>query len=279
MVAKKIRQILTVVLIVLFIIGAVLYWKSMEEHRYDLLDYLGKTKEEVEQGQKISLVPMRINGIEIHMSPQKQERIFFVNDSMVEGMMFWEQGSNYCVDQMKIGDSIERHQQRLKQQYEYRPLMLNGIKMDLYENIEGNYIVCIGWNADTGSIQTLFLCKKEYEDRFFKDISTIQDAWEYDGFVLPESDTKKIPQKQLEELSERELILAYSEIYARHGYVFEDESIQQVFNRTSWYVADEACTLETLQLNEYEKSNSKAIQEELEKKKDNEIKNEKSNSN
>ena len=56
-----------------------------------------------------------------------------------------------------------------------------------------------------------------------------------EGFVLPYSDSSRINKNDVQNLSEQELAIAYSEIYARKGYIFDDNDLQLYFSGKNWY--------------------------------------------
>ncbi len=56
-----------------------------------------------------------------------------------------------------------------------------------------------------------------------------------EGFILPFTDNSRITKDDVQDLSEKELIIAYSEIYARKGYIFEDNELQLYFSGKNWY--------------------------------------------
>ena len=56
-----------------------------------------------------------------------------------------------------------------------------------------------------------------------------------EGFVLPYSDSSHIRKEDVMYLSEQELVIAYSEIYARKGYIFDDYDLQLYFSGKNWY--------------------------------------------
>ena len=56
-----------------------------------------------------------------------------------------------------------------------------------------------------------------------------------DAQILPHSDDSYLSQWELEEMSGVDLMLARNEIYARHGYIFNDQNIQKYFNDQDWY--------------------------------------------
>ncbi|WP_458407204.1 YARHG domain-containing protein [Anaerotignum sp.] len=55
-------------------------------------------------------------------------------------------------------------------------------------------------------------------------------------YILPESDQKYLKKSDLFGLTEEECRLARNEIYARHGRIFKDKTLQEYFNSFDWYV-------------------------------------------
>ncbi len=60
-------------------------------------------------------------------------------------------------------------------------------------------------------------------------------AYQVDGYIFYDSDSRYLTSSDLSGLSSWELKLARNEIYARHGRLFKDSSIQGYFNSCSWY--------------------------------------------
>ena len=56
-----------------------------------------------------------------------------------------------------------------------------------------------------------------------------------EGFILPYSDSSRIHKDDVKSLSEQELVIAYNEIYARKGYIFDDNDLQLYFSGKNWY--------------------------------------------
>ena len=54
-------------------------------------------------------------------------------------------------------------------------------------------------------------------------------------YIFPESNFQYLKKWELEGLSKEELKIARNEIYARHGRMFQDDSLQAYFNSRSWY--------------------------------------------
>lgn len=54
-------------------------------------------------------------------------------------------------------------------------------------------------------------------------------------YVLPNSSSSYVSMDELEKLSAQECRIARNELYARHGRMFEDQSLQTYFDSKSWY--------------------------------------------
>lgn len=70
--------------------------------------------------------------------------------------------------------------------------------------------------------------------------------------ILPQSDNRLLTDADLRGLSSRELRLARNEIYARHGRIFSDASLQAYFDSQGWYERDRSFTESRLSRTERE---------------------------
>ncbi|MGM7634633.1 YARHG domain-containing protein [Bacillus sp. Hm123] len=59
---------------------------------------------------------------------------------------------------------------------------------------------------------------------------------EYAYYILPHSDYTYLTYSDIAGLTKKELRLARNEIYARHGYIFNSNDLQNYFSSQSWYV-------------------------------------------
>ncbi len=79
------------------------------------------------------------------------------------------------------------------------------------------------------------------------------------SYILPDSNSRYYSRSELASLSASELRLARNEIYARHGRLFNDSSLQEYFNNKTWYSGTvDAATFDAninSYLNEYELAN------------------------
>ncbi len=83
-------------------------------------------------------------------------------------------------------------------------------------------------------------------------------------YFLPDSDHSYVTQSALSQLTKEELELARNEIFARHGYAFQEQRIRNYFESKSWYHAtvQPGDFYDQVTFNEYEQKNISYIQEE-----------------
>lgn len=74
--------------------------------------------------------------------------------------------------------------------------------------------------------------EEETEEDELEDEFESQETQEY---ILPDSSSSYLTKSDLMGLSAEECRLARNEIYARHGRMFEDESLQKYFENFDWY--------------------------------------------
>ena len=75
-------------------------------------------------------------------------------------------------------------------------------------------------------------------------------------YVFPNSDTEYLSYEEVSAKSDEELLWGRNEIYARHGYIFQDESIRQHFENTDWYQGTVSSDqFDTSVFNDYELAN------------------------
>lgn len=54
-------------------------------------------------------------------------------------------------------------------------------------------------------------------------------------YIFPDSDTKYLSEDEVRAVETDKLMVGRNEIFARHGYIFEDEGLKKHFGSTSWY--------------------------------------------
>lgn len=58
----------------------------------------------------------------------------------------------------------------------------------------------------------------------------------YSGCIFSDSSSRRLTESEVSRLSESDAQQAINEIYARNGHIFDSKSIQQYFEKQSWYV-------------------------------------------
>ena len=86
--------------------------------------------------------------------------------------------------------------------------------------------------------------------------SEVVDADAEGQYIFPNSDTEYLSYEEVSAKSDEELLWGRNEIYARHGYIFQDESIRQHFENTDWYQGTVSSDqFDTSVFNDYELAN------------------------
>ena len=104
--------------------------------------------------------------------------------------------------------------------------------------------------------------QEEQQEQTPSDYQGVSDvANNQSGYILPYSDSRYLTEADLQGLNQWECCLARNELYARHGRIFADNSIQAYFDSCPWYTPTTAPEDfdEDVELNEYERANRDTI--------------------
>ena len=55
-------------------------------------------------------------------------------------------------------------------------------------------------------------------------------------YIIPNSNTQRLTEASIEHLSNAELVIAWNEIYARHGFMFGSKALSEWFDMQPWYI-------------------------------------------
>lgn len=80
-------------------------------------------------------------------------------------------------------------------------------------------------------------------------------------YIFPDSDKKYLSEDEVRSVTADELFIGRNEIFARHGYIFTDEGLQEHFTNTSWYegsVSSDQFNVDSV-FNDFEKKNAELI--------------------
>lgn len=79
-------------------------------------------------------------------------------------------------------------------------------------------------------------------------------------YIFKDSDKKYLAESDIKSISKEQLAFARNEIFARHGYVFNEGQFKAYFTAKSWYVPNSSYDGSDSTLNDYEIANYKLIQ-------------------
>lgn len=119
-------------------------------------------------------------------------------------------------------------------------------------------------DKDTSNITDYDEEYTETSNESLEDYASSEDdnLTEYDDYIFEDSDSRYLEDWELENLTQYELKLARCEIYARHGYNFDEQEVYDYFWEKSWYYPEidpDDWTDDVL--NEYEQANINLISE------------------
>lgn len=110
------------------------------------------------------------------------------------------------------------------------------------------------------SIQnSLVTGETEWEETPYATVLQIESAPVNEEFVLPDSNSRILEASGLSGMTKDQLRIARNEIYARYGWLFEDQELQSYFNTTAWYVPAE--NVDDSILSDVERANKDVIVE------------------
>ncbi|WP_066309651.1 YARHG domain-containing protein [Bacillus sp. FJAT-29814] len=93
-----------------------------------------------------------------------------------------------------------------------------------------------------GSLFGIFADEEKVQEEKVQEVKQSQEyieSSESDDFILPDSNTRILTDTDVQDFAKQDLRLARNEIFARHGYIFTADDLQQYFDRKSWYKPNE----------------------------------------
>ena len=133
---------------------------------------------------------------------------------------------------------------------------LNALKTDVVTGNAENYKCEENVNADAAksSVASESTESQSVEEDSANGDSTIAE-------VFPDSSDKLLSDSDIENLSKDDLRFAINEPYARHGYIFKDQDLQDHFDQFDWYDGTESDDkIVYKEFNDIEKKNIELMQ-------------------
>ncbi|UOW67232.1 YARHG domain-containing protein [Paraclostridium bifermentans] len=107
--------------------------------------------------------------------------------------------------------------------------------------------------AEVGSVYDKEDSNKEFSSEFKN------TYFKNDNYIIEDSDRRYLSENELSSFSKSELALIRNEIFARHGYMFNDEPYKTYFNSKSWYHPNPDIKGDTQEFNDIENENINLI--------------------
>ena len=138
------------------------------------------------------------------------------------GSIFMETGCRAPFHDVEITDTPETAKEKLSDEYE---LITEADGELLFGNRDKKTAVVVSCSGET--IETICIMRNyEFEE------ADMEDGSEY---IFPDSDKKYLSEDEIRSVEVDKMALGRNEIFARHGYIFSDETYRQYFESLSWY--------------------------------------------
>ena len=147
---------------------------------------------------------------------------------------------------VRVGMSVDEADQLLIDRYKSAGETDNRAYIDLESGIS------VGLRVNNNSIEEINITQLTEDE--------IQ-GYLQENYIFPDSDKKYLSEDEVRNATTEELFIGRNEIFARHGYIFEDEGLRQHFMNTPWYqevVPGDQFNVDT-ELNDFEKKNVELI--------------------
>lgn len=125
-------------------------------------------------------------------------------------------------------------------------------------NISKNFLFYIDRSVDDYAIKNISIDNSLKSNNDTSKINKIDEKENNRDFILPNSDTVKLKQSDIDNLTKQQLVLARNELFARHGYIFTTPEIKSYFQSKPWYHPDASYNGELT--NDIEKANLQLIE-------------------
>lgn len=152
---------------------------------------------------------------------------------------------------VRLGMSETEIKEKLSDKYTEE---LEGMNGKMYVNLDN--CDAVNCQIEDGKVKTIMYTKLSEEE-----LSELYRSSMADEYIFPDSDVKYLSEDEVRSVEADKLALGRNEIFARHGYIFKDESFRQYFEGTSWYegtVSSDQFNVDSV-FNDFEKKNVELI--------------------
>lgn len=155
---------------------------------------------------------------------------------------------------VRIGMSEEEAKERLERIYPEVEDISGGLQcLDADTN---ESVTCWLTNDKITRIHYTMLPENQEDQELFQQEQDVNGE-----YIFPDSDKYYLSEDEVRNKSAEELLIGRNEIFARHGYIFETDELQEHFENTSWYygsIPGDQFDMDIV-FNEFEKKNVELI--------------------
>lgn len=253
----SIVKIIVVTIVLLFIIGLVFgdegekteIEKTEEKNSFAEMDFeelIGKSKEDLQKiglktGEDYSGYAAMDGDIQVSCTDGMIDLIMITGNTDVAPAFHG----------VRLGMSETEIKEKLSDKYTEE---LEGMNGKMYVNLDN--CDAVNCQIEDGKVKTIMYTKLSEEE-----LSELYRSSMADEYIFPDSDVKYLSEDEVRSVEADKLALGRNEIFARHGYIFKDESFRQYFEGTSWYegtVSSDQFNADSV-FNDFEKKNVELI--------------------
>ncbi len=176
--------------------------------------------------------------------------IIFDKNDVLQCALFSEIDEMPYIGKLKVGMSTEESRKKIDSAYD---LVESDSGGDAFYCSNTNSYIVTYKDEDSAKVTAVVYMTQAYMDQFSDTSGNTSNSSEY---ILPDSNSRYLSDSEVSRLSQDEIQMAINEIYARHGCIFNTDSIQAYFESKSWYYGTISINnFDSSQLNDYERKN------------------------
>lgn len=128
---------------------------------------------------------------------------------------------------IKMGDTIETAEEKLETDFEIIDSDPSVGSLAVGDEEKDTYIY-LGSTTLENAVEEIKVDLKADVEEYRENLDNI-------NYIFPDSDEKYLSEDEIRSVSVEDMALGRNEIYARHGYIFNEEPFKSYFESQSWY--------------------------------------------
>lgn len=231
---KKIRFWMSIILLILLIIAGILFVKQLDKSEESLKD---KTREKAE-------APISLEEAGGFAAWKEDGFSKVVRTDLVMKLPVEEENDTKCTAVIKAAEeNVIAIMQKDGAEVKDWNWMDNGAAQEIAAD-EASFKATLAYTGEeteekypiffVSDIENYSLSDKEKADNNTEDEKQ-EESEAKNEYIFPDSDKKYLSEDEIRSVDVDKLAFGRNEIFARHGYIFKNETYQEYFEGTSWY--------------------------------------------